>query len=87
MAGRGRSGLSPEIVRVVQFDSLFLWLLSGFLGCSMVRFRMPERTSTLQAGDRAPGFELAAANRQEGFSLARALEHGAVVLEFLRGTW
>ena len=50
-------------------------------------FRMPEQTSTLKAGDRAPGFELAAANRQESYSLARALEHGPVVLEFLRGTW
>ena len=48
---------------------------------------MPEQTSTLRAGDRAPGFELAAANRAESFSLARALELGAVVLEFLRGTW
>ena len=53
----------------------------------MVRFRMPEQTSTLRAGDRAPGFELPAANRQESYSLARALEHGPVVLEFLRGTW
>ncbi len=48
---------------------------------------MPEETATLQVGDRAPGFELAAANRPEPHSLARALEQGPVVLEFLRGTW
>lgn len=50
-------------------------------------FRMLEQTSTLKVGDRAPGFELAAANRHESYSLARALERGPVVLEFLRGTW
>ena len=49
--------------------------------------RMPEETSTLKVGDRAPGFELAAANRAERFSLESALKHGPVILEFLRGTW
>ncbi len=53
----------------------------------MVRLRMPEQTSTLKVGDRAPDFELSAANRPERFSLQDALRRGAVVLEFLRGTW
>jgi len=48
---------------------------------------MPQETSTLKVGDRAPGFELGAANRTERFTLAGALQHGPVVLEFLRGTW
>lgn len=53
----------------------------------MVRLRMPEQTATLKVGDRAPGFELAAANRGERFTLQGALQRGPVVLEFLRGTW
>ena len=50
-------------------------------------FRMLEQTSTLKIGDRAPAFELGAANRPERFALDAALKRGPVVLEFLRGTW
>ncbi len=53
----------------------------------MVRSGMPEETSNLRVGDRAPGFELAAANREGRLSLADALKRGPVILEFLRGTW
>ena len=48
---------------------------------------MPEQTSNLKAGDRAPDFELAAANRDGRFRLADAVKRGPVILEFLRGTW
>ncbi|HVP42576.1 MAG TPA: hypothetical protein VMS96_04050 [Terriglobales bacterium] len=53
----------------------------------MVRPRMPEETSTLRLGDRAPAFELGAANRTERFRLEEARQRGPVILEFLRGTW
>lgn len=53
----------------------------------MVRLRMPEQTSTLKIGDRAPQFELSAANRTGRFRLDEALQRGPVILEFLRGTW
>ncbi len=49
--------------------------------------RMPEATATLRLGDRAPGFELGAANRTERFTLEAALQRGPAILEFLRGTW
>jgi hypothetical protein len=49
--------------------------------------RMPEQTATLKLRDRAPGFELGAANRAERFTLESALQRGPVILEFLRGTW
>ncbi len=48
---------------------------------------MPDESSTLRVGDRAPEFALAAANREGMFSLAGAMQSGPVVLEFLRGTW
>jgi hypothetical protein len=86
-ARRCRSGQSPEITGIAQFGSIFLWLLSGFLRCSMVRSRMPEQTSRLKNGDRAPEFQLTAANRDGKFTLSAALKRGAVILEFLRGTW
>ncbi len=38
-------------------------------------------------GVRAPGFELAAANREGKFKLSELLRHGPVIVEFLRGTW
>ena len=56
----------------------FSWVFYG-------AFRMPEETATLKAGNRAPEFDLAAANRAEHFTLQSA--GGPVVLEFLRGTW
>ncbi len=58
----------------------FSWVFYGAL-------RMPEATDTLNLGDRAPDFELGAANRAERFGLAAALQRGPVILEFLRGTW
>lgn len=48
---------------------------------------MQEQTSTLKVGDRAPDFELGAANRAERFTLQEALQRGRVIVEFLRGTW
>ncbi len=44
-------------------------------------------SSTLKVGDRAPEFALPAANREGTFSLTPLLARGAVILEFLRGTW
>jgi len=58
----------------------FSWVFYG-------AFRMPEQTSNLRVGERAPQFELAAANGSERTSLSEALKRGPVVLEFLRGTW
>jgi peroxiredoxin len=48
---------------------------------------MKERTETLAIGDRAPDFTLPAANREGMFSLSQWLQHGPLILEFLRGTW
>ena len=48
---------------------------------------MPGSSQTLRIGDRAPGFTLAAANRNEAYSLPQVLARGPVILEFLRGTW
>ncbi len=58
----------------------FSWVFYGAV-------RMPEQTATLKVGDRAPGFDLAAANRGERFTLQEALRRGPVIVEFLRGTW
>ena len=46
-----------------------------------------SETETLKVGDRAPEFELSAANRDGAISLKQLLERGPVILEFLRGTW
>jgi len=46
-----------------------------------------SNTDTLNLGDAAPKFTLSAANRQEPISLQGLLEHGPVIVEFLRGTW
>ena len=46
-----------------------------------------NRTDTLELGSKAPDFSLSAANRDGTFSLGGLLEHGPLVLEFLRGTW
>jgi peroxiredoxin len=48
---------------------------------------MQNRTETLGIGSRAPDFSLAAANRQETFSLSSLRARGPIILEFLRGTW
>jgi hypothetical protein len=49
---------------------------------------MQNRTETLGIGSRAPDFSLPSANREGGvFTLSNMLERGAVIVEFLRGTW
>ena len=48
---------------------------------------MQSRTETLEIGSRAPDFSLEAANREGVFSLGGLLQHGALIFEFLRGTW
>jgi peroxiredoxin len=48
---------------------------------------MPSCTETLEIGSRAPEFSLTAANREGSFTLAGFLGQGALILEFLRGTW
>ena len=41
----------------------------------------------MHVGDTAPEFTLAAANRERSVSLRQLLARGALILEFLRGTW
>jgi len=48
---------------------------------------MKNVTETLGIGSRAPNFMLGAANQDASFSLRELLNHGPLVLEFLRGTW
>ena len=49
--------------------------------------QVQDRTETLQVGLRAPDFSLRAANAEGEFSLQSLLQHGNLILEFLRGTW
>jgi peroxiredoxin len=53
----------------------------------MSKLGMLNATDTLKIGDRAPDFELSAANRDERYSLNELRKLGPVVVEFLRGTW
>jgi hypothetical protein len=55
--------------------------------CLTVRYKVLNRTDTLEIGSRAPDFALMAANRDGKFTLGSLLEHGTLILEFLRGTW
>jgi len=48
---------------------------------------MKNRTETLEIGSLGPDFSLGAANREGTFTLGRMLAEGALILEFLRGTW
>ena len=48
---------------------------------------MKDRTETLEIGSLAPYLSLGAANREGMFTLDGLLAGGALVLEFLRGTW
>jgi hypothetical protein len=48
---------------------------------------MQKRTDTLEIGLPAPEFSLGAANREGTFTLGGLLKRGALILEFLRGTW
>ena len=52
-----------------------------------VELNMQNRTDTLETGSRAPDFSLGAANREGTFNLGGLLGQGALILEFLRGTW
>ena len=61
-----------------------LFLISTWL---KVELNMKNRTETLEIGSRAPDFSLGAANREGTFTLGGLLEQGALILEFLRGTW
>jgi hypothetical protein len=49
--------------------------------------RMQDHTETLQVGSKAPDFCLKAANRDGEFTLNGLLVWGALIVEFLRGTW
>ena len=62
-------------------------LLFLFSTCLTVNLNMKNRTDTLEIGSAAPGFSLAAANREGMFTLDSLLAQGLLVLEFLRGTW
>ena len=48
---------------------------------------MKNQTETLSVGSPAPLFTLPAANREGSFSLHDLISRGAVIVEFLRGTW
>jgi hypothetical protein len=48
---------------------------------------MKNQTETLRVGSLAPSFKLAAANCDREFALADFVSRGALILEFLRGTW
>lgn len=48
---------------------------------------MQNRTDTLEIGSHAPDFSLGASNREGVFTLGGLLAQGALILEFLRGTW
>jgi len=61
-----------------------LFLISTSL---TVELNMQNRTETLEIGSRAPDFSLGAANREGTFTLSGLIEKGALILEFLRGTW
>jgi hypothetical protein len=61
-----------------------LFLISTSL---TVELSMKNRTETLEIGSRAPDFSLGAANREGTFTLRGLLDKGALILEFLRGTW
>ncbi len=61
-----------------------LFLISTSL---KVELNVKNRTETLEIGSRAPDFSLGAANREGTFTLGDFLAQGALILEFLRGTW
>jgi hypothetical protein len=61
-----------------------LFLISTSL---RVNSTMQNRTDTVEIGSDAPNFSLGAANREGLFALGDLLADGALVLEFLRGTW
>jgi peroxiredoxin len=48
---------------------------------------MQRKTETLDVGSAAPAFTLPAANREDKLSLSTLIARGALIVEFLRGTW
>jgi len=64
----------------------FPLLFSNFL-CLRVKFKVQNRTETLEVGSRAPEFSLGVANREGKLSLSGLLADGTLIIEFLRGTW
>jgi hypothetical protein len=48
---------------------------------------MKNQTEALSVGSPAPLFTLPAANREGSFSLLYLISRGALIVEFLRGTW
>jgi hypothetical protein len=48
---------------------------------------MKNQTETLSVGSPGPLFALPAANREGSFALADLISRGALLVEFLRGTW
>jgi hypothetical protein len=48
---------------------------------------MEDSTDTLSLGSPAPMFTLSAANREGSFSITPLISRGALIVEFLRGTW
>jgi peroxiredoxin len=48
---------------------------------------MKNQTETLSVGSPAPLFTLPAANREGSLSLSDQISRGALIVEFLRGTW
>lgn len=48
---------------------------------------MKNQTEALSVGSDAPPFKLPAANRNGSFSLPELISRGALIVEFLRGTW
>jgi peroxiredoxin len=48
---------------------------------------MPDHSSTLNVGDRAPEFQLLAANFPQAISLNELLKTAPIIVEFHRGTW
>jgi hypothetical protein len=75
-----------------QFIPCLRWFLEFFTGCLprlvlYSRNTMSDCTETLAVGSRAPEFLLSAANRDGILSLSGFLSRGALIVEFLRGTW
>ena len=60
-------------------------VIPRFLERVYSRFMATE--SAVRVGARVPDFTLPAANRPEKFTLSEMLNHGPVIVEFLRGTW
>jgi hypothetical protein len=74
--------MSKSVLVHVPYPLLFL--ISTSL---RVKLSMKNRTETLEIHSLAPYFSLGAANREGTFTLDELLAQGALILEFLRGTW